>query len=213
MTSLDKNQALEEVLDELFFSVDDLTPDAVLRACEQYPAFRYEILEFAAQWAAVRAAPEPDTDYGAFSVSEESVSLVQSFVLNQLNKVDTVAIAQRDIDAAKAAVSRLAGAELRRASAVLGFGESTELLTKLLTKRLLDVPPQVFDALSEHLGVIADALRRALGIDLARSIRYRALARPNSPSYETWEAAVRSLKTDEEHKRRLLTYEREDRAA
>ncbi len=203
MTSPTRRLSLEEVLDEFFFSADKPSPAMVLRACEAHPQYREDILEFAALWSAHDASPETPAAEIA-NVSEESVSRLQSFVLNRLHELDNGAGANSEAEAARKAIESLAGKRLKQAAAAAGLGASALLLTKVLTKSIVDVPIKVLSDLAAHLDVALDGLQRCLGPELAGTKSYRSKAAPNASSKETWKAAVQSLSVSDEEKRRLL---------
>lgn len=203
MTSPTRRLSLEEVLDEFFFSADKPSPAMVLRACEAHPQYREDILEFAALWSAHDASPETPAAEIA-NISEESVSRLQSFVLNRLHELDNGAGANSQAEAARKAIESLAGKRLKQAAAAAGLGASALLLTKVLTKSIVDVPIKVLSDLAAHLDVALDGLQRCLGPELAGTKSYRSKAAPNASSQETWKAAVQSLSVSDEEKRRLL---------
>lgn len=204
MTSPIRKLSLDEVLDEFFFSADKPTSDMVLRACETHPEYREDILEFAALWSAYEASPEvPAADTA--EVSEESVSRLQSYVLNQLHELDDGTATSSQADAARKAIESLAGKRLKQAAAAAGLGASTLLLTKVLTKSIVDVPIKVLSDLAAHLNVALVGLQRCLGPELAGTKSYRSKAAPNASSQETWKAAVQSLSLSNEEKQRLLS--------
>lgn len=211
MTSPTRRLSLEEVLDEFFFSADKPSPAMVLRACEAHPQYREDILEFAALWAAHDASPETPTAEMA-NVSEESVSRLQSFVLNRLHQLDNGAGANSQAEAARKAIESLAGKRLKQAAAAAGLGASALLLTKVLTKSIVDVPIKVLSDLAAHLDVALVGLQRCLGPELAGTKSYRSKAAPNASSQETWKAAVQSLSVSDEEKQRLIALQevRED---
>jgi hypothetical protein len=195
--------SLEEVLDEFFYSADKPSATMVLRACQAHPEYREDIMEFASLWSSYAASPEPAkmTD----EVSEESVNRLQSFVLNLLHETDRKADAKPSVDVVSAAIEGLAGGKLRRAAQAAELGESTLLLQKVLTKRLINVPRVVLDKLAEHLNFTIEALCQALGPGLAGARSYKSSDKPNSQAEETWESAVRALPVPEEEKKRLLS--------
>lgn len=209
MTSPNRRLSLDEVLDEFFFSAEKPSSSAVLAACETHPEYREDIMEFAALWSSYEASPEPaDTEV---EVSEESVSRLQSFVLNRVYELDSKPAADTDEAAARAVLAELAGGKLRRAAFAAGLGESTVLLTKAITRQISDLPNKVLDELAKHLNVTAGGLQRCFGIGLAGNLRYKASAPPNTPERETWEHAVRALPVSEAEKVRLLSLqEKED---
>ena len=203
MTSPTRRLSLEEVLDEFFFSADKPSPAMVLRPCEAHPQYRADILEFAAHWSVHDASPETLAAEIA-NVSEETVSRLQSFVLNRLHELDNGAGANSQAEAARKAIESLAGKRLKQAAAAAGLGASALLLTKVLTKSIVDVPIKVLSDLAAHLDVALDGLQRCLGPELAGTKSYRSKAAPNASSQETWKAAVQSLSVSDEEKRRLL---------
>jgi len=203
MTSPIRRLSLDEVLDEFFFSADKPSPDMVLRACEAHPEYREDILEFAALWSTYEASPEVPLAE-TVEVSEESVSRLQSFVLNRLHELDNGVSDSSQTDAARKAIESLAGKRLKQAAAAAGLGASALLLTKVLTKSIVNVPIKVLRDLAAHLDVALGGLQRCLGPELAGTKSYRSKAAPNASSQETWEAAVQSLSVSDEEKRRLL---------
>lgn len=210
MTSKIHRLSLEEVLDEFFFSADIPTSTDVLGACEAYPEYREDILEFAALWSSYEACPEPSSEQVSSSVTEESVSRLQSFVLNRLHELDHRSTTNCDIEGAQKALSTLAGGALRRASVACGLGETTLLLQKVLTNSIVDVPSRVLSALAEHLNLTLSVLHQALVCRPNVSRSYSASDRPNAPIKETWECAVKLLSTSEEERSRLLALNRKD---
>ena len=210
MTSPNRRLSLEEVLDEFFFSADKPSPAIVLSACETYPEYREDILEFAALWSSYEASPEPTSIEALSDASEESVSRLQSYVLNRLHELDQKSVLGSDLEAARKAVEGLAGGKLKSAAVAVGLGESTLLLTKVLTKRITDVPSKVLNDLAQHLNVVARDLSQCLGLGLAGSVSYRASDKPTVPTTETWERAVRALPVSDAEKIRLLALQRKD---
>lgn len=202
MTSPTRRLSLDEVLDEFFFSADKPSPDMVLRACEAHPEFREDILEFAALRSTYEASPEvPAADTA--EVSEESVSRLQSYVLNQLFEADGKPAPASDIEGAKRAIAALKGAKLARAAEFLGFGGNVLLLVKVLTT-ITNVPAGVARDLAKHLQVLQSDLQQCLGPRLVGSRSYSAARPPNAPGSETWESAVQALEVSEDEKKRLL---------
>ncbi|WP_115559846.1 hypothetical protein [Xanthomonas arboricola] len=203
MTTPARRMSLEEVLDEFFYSADNPSATMVLRACQAHPEYREDIMEFASLWSSYVASPEPArmTD----DVSEESVSRLQSFVLNLLHETDRKADAKPSADVVSVAIEGLAGGKLRRAAKAAELGESTLLLQKVLTKRLINVPRVVLDRLAEHLNLTIEALSQALSPRLAGARSYKSSDKPNSQAEETWESAIRALPVPEEEKKRLLS--------
>lgn len=204
MTSKIHRPALEEVLDEFFFSTELPSATNVLRACEAHPEFREDILEFAALWSSHDACPEPYSEKVTCSVAEESVSRLQSFVLNRLHELDRESTTNGDVEGAKRALSTLAGSALRRASVACGLGESTLLLQKVLTNSILDVPSRVLSSLAVHLNLTLSTLQQALVGSPTVGRSYSASGKPNTPVRETWERAVKLLSISGEERSRLL---------
>lgn len=210
MTSPNRRLSLEEVLDEFYFSVEKPSPVSVLRVCETHPEYREDILEFAALWSSYEASPEPTSIEILSDVSEESVSRLQSYVLNHLHELDQKPVPDSDVEAARKVDEGLAGARLKRAAVAAGLGESTLLLTKVLTKRITDVPSKVMNDLARHLNVVTRDLRQCLGLGLAGSMSYKASDKPIVPTTETWESAVRTLPVSDAEKIRLIELQRKD---
>lgn len=201
---------LEEVLDEFFFSADKPSTSAVLHACDAYPEYREDILEFAALWLSFEASPEPTSMEAASDASEEAVSRMQSFVLNRLHELDSKPASDSDESVARAALADLAGARLKRAAIAAGLGTSTVLLTKAITRQIIDLPTKVLRDLAMHLHVSASALQQCFAQELANGRSYKASGKPSVPQLETWESAVRALSVPDEEKRRLLALQSED---
>jgi|GEM_PF-1138345 len=210
MTSPNRRLSLEKVLDEFFFSADKPSPTVVLHACEAYPEYREDILEFAALWSSYEASPEANSPVAVGEASEESISRLQSFVLNRLHDLESKPGSESDEAVARAAIGELAGGKLRRAAAAAGLGDTTSLLTKVLTKRIHDVPSKILEDLARHLNVSVNALQQCLGLSLAGSMSYKASGKPNVPQTETWASAVRGLPVSQEEKERLLALQRNE---
>ncbi|OOW83420.1 hypothetical protein Xvtw_16505 [Xanthomonas campestris pv. vitiswoodrowii] len=202
MTKPARRMSLEEVLDELFYSAEKPSTTMILRACNDHPEYREDIMEFASLWSSYMASPEP-IDIND-DVPEESVNRLQSFVLNLLHEADRSTLTPID-DIVSEAIEGLAGGKLRRAAKAAQLGESTLLLQKVLTKRLINVPRVVLDRLAEHLNLTIEALGQALSPRLAGAISYKSSDKPNSQAEETWESAVHALPVPEEEKKRLLS--------
>jgi hypothetical protein len=204
MTSPNRRLSLDEVLDEFFYPATTPSPAVVLRACEAHPEYREDILEFAALWSAHEASPEVSSATVVEDVSDELVSRLQSFVLNRLHELDVSPVSESDKLAAQTAVRALAGGRLKRAALATGLGESTVLLTKVLTNRIRVVPTKVLEDLASHLHVASNALQQCLGFQLVGNMRYSASERPDAPTMETWDSAVMALSVSDSEKRRLL---------
>ncbi|WP_431264262.1 hypothetical protein ACQ859_01200 [Roseateles chitinivorans] len=209
MTSPARRLSLDEVLDEFFFSADKPSPAMVLRTCEAHPEYREDILEFAALWASHDASPEVAAD--VLDVPEESVSRLQSFVLNRIHELDGKPTPASDSEAVKRAVSALKGAKLAKAATAVGFGSSVLLLVKVLTS-IPNVPARVMRDLAQHLQVLQADLQQCLAQQLAgsRKMSYSSTKPPNSAGAETWESAVRALPVSEDEKKRLLAFQEGD---
>lgn len=206
MTSPNHRLSLEEVLDEFFFTSEKPTTAMVLRACEAYPEYREDIMEFAALWTSYETAEEP-TDAVSLTVADEDVARLQSFVLNRLHQLDheSERTYQDDNEAAKNALTALAGGALRRAAAAADLGSATVLLQKILTNSITNVPTKVFAELSSYMNVTLNALQGAIAErSLEISRRYSASDKPTTLGKESWESAVRSLPLPRDEKERLL---------
>lgn len=206
MTSPNHRLSLEEVLDEFFFAAKKPTTAMVLRACEAYPEYREDIMEFAALWTSYETAEEP-TDAISLTVADDDVARLQSFVLNRLHQLDheSERTNQDDIEVAKNALTTLAGGTLRRAAAAADLGSATVLLQKILTNSITNVPTKVLAGLSSYMNVTLTALQGAIAERrLAIDRRYNASNKPTTPGKESWESAVRSLSLPRDEKERLL---------
>lgn len=204
MTTPNRRLSLDEVLDEFFYSADKPTPAQVLHACQAHPEYRADIVEFAALWIAYEASPEPTEDALLPKVANDDVLRLQSFVLNRLHELDQGSASSSQAETARKAVESLAGKSLRQAAAAAGLGASALLLTKVLTKSIVNVPTKVLRDLAAHLNVALAELQQCLGPSLAGAKSFRAKGIPNASAQETWEAAVRSLSVSDEEKQRLL---------
>lgn len=206
MTTPNRRLSIDEVLDEFFYSADKPTPSQVIRACEAYPEFRSDIVEFAALWTAYEASPEPAEDASTSAAHAEDMSFLQSFVLNRIHELDGKSAPASDIEGAKRAIAALKGAKLARAAEFLGFGSNVLLLVKVLTT-ITNVPARVARDLAKHLQVLPSDLQQCLGPRLAGSRSYSAARPPNAPVSETWESAVRALSASDDEKKRLLAFQ------
>lgn len=211
MTTPNHRPSLDEVLDEFFYSADKPTPAEVLRACDAYPEYRDDIVEFVALWTAYEASPEPVEDASLPKVTTDDVSRLQSYVLNRIHELDGEAAQASDIEATKRAISTLAGGKLRRAATAAGFASSL-LMSKVLTT-ITNVPPRVIRDLAKHLNVAQADLRRCIGPQFAGARNYSSNRQPDAPGLETWESAVRSLPESEDEKTRLLGFQTEEDAS
>lgn len=209
MTSPNRRLSLEEVLDEFFFSAEAPSPAIVARACDAYPEYREDIMEFAALWSSYEASPE-STAQDLDEVSEGSVDRLQSYVLNLLHEQKQGSVPYANSEAARGAIESLAGGKLRRAALAASLGESTLLLQKVLTKRIKNIPRIVLRLLAQHLNVDCNALENLFGPRIVGSISYKSSDKPNVPTIESWEEAVQALPVDETEKKRLLALQKEE---
>lgn len=209
MTSSNRKLSLEEVLDEFFFSTEAPGSAMVASACDAYPEYCEDIMEFAALWSSYEASPVP-TAQTLGEVNEESVDRLQSYVLNLLHQQKQAAVSDADIEAAQLSIEGLAGGKLRRAAQAACLGESTLLLQKVLTKRIENIPRIVLHHLAHHLNVARNVLESLLGPRIAGSMSYKSSDKPNVPTIESWEEAVRALPVGEAEKNRLLALKEEE---
>jgi hypothetical protein len=196
MTSPNRNPSLEDVLDALFQQDDAPTPEMIVQACQAHAEYSEEILEFSALWMAQDALPEPAES--ELEVSDAAVMRLQSRVLNQLYAPPCVDGA----DAVRKAIGALAGQRLRSAAQATGVG-STVLLSKILTRTIIDPPRAVLDRLAQFLNVTVTLLSKELGPQLALHRSYRAADKPTVIAGESWEEAISALAVDESEKARL----------
>ena len=204
MTSPTRKPSLDDVLDEFFYSTDKPQAALIVRACEAHPEYRNDILEFAALWSAYEAAPEPSLDPTQELVDEDSVSRLQSYVLNQVYEADIKPQLVADVDSARLVLSGLAGATLRRTAAMVGLGGCTLLLQKVVTNSIRDVPEGVCSALATHLRIVEKVLITAICSAPTPSRSFRSRSAPEAFAQESWEAAVDSLGLEPKERERLL---------
>jgi len=198
MTSPNRRPSLEDVLDGLFLRDDAPTAEEIVQACQAHAEFREEILEFASLWVAQDALPEPTAS--DLEVSEASVMRLQSRVLNALHAAARPA---ESADVVRAAIATMAGNRLKFAARATGLN-STTLVTKILTKTVIDPPAGVLVRLAEFLNVGMASLSELLGPELAGQKSYKSADRPMAGRRETWDQAINSLAVDEAEKSRLL---------
>jgi hypothetical protein len=202
--------SLDEVLDHFFLTADKPTPSLVLSACEEYPEYRKEIVEYVVLWAAYDASPEPETELET-EATEAEVARVQSFVLNRLYELDNNSSNDLDIAKARYVLSGLSGGKkLRQTTQAARLERFTELLTKILSKRISNVPSMVIEGLAHHLNIHRNALERILGPQLTGEISYKSVDKPVGLITETWEQAIQSLSATDEEKSRLLAMQRRE---
>ncbi len=213
MVNTGRRLNLDEVLDELFLEQKEPTLQQLIKACETYPRFRQDIMEFAALWSIYDAAPEIDENNSESMVREENVSRLQSVVLNRMYELDNL---DNDVEEQSDSISNVqailsslkGGAALRRASNASGLGEQTLLLQKILS-RAVDVPAQVLAPLAAYLKVSVRVMEQALQSTETVSRSYSSKQKPIKPIKETWGGAVRSLSISDEEKSRLLALQDE----
>lgn len=196
MTSPNRNPSLEDVLDALFQQDDAPTPEMIVQACQAHAEYREEILEFSALWMAQDALPEPAES--ELEVSDASVMRLQSRVLNQLYAPPVL----EGADAVRKAIGALAGQRLRSAAQTTGV-RSTVLLSKILTRTIIDPPRAVLDRLAQFLNVTVTMLSEELGPQVALHRSYKAADKPIVTAGESWEDAIRALAVDEAERARL----------
>ncbi|MBK8122232.1 MAG: hypothetical protein IPK54_01360 [Dokdonella sp.] len=196
MTSPNRNPSLEDVLDALFQQDNAPTPEMIVQACQAHAEYREEILEFSALWMAQDALPEPAES--ELEVSDASVMRLQSRVLNQLYAPPVL----EGADAVRKAIGALAGQRLRSAAQATGVG-STVLLSKILTRMIIDPPRAVLDRLAQFLNVTVTLLSEELGPQVALHRSYKAADKPTMTAGESWEDAISALAVDEAEKARL----------
>lgn len=210
MTSHNSRLSLDEVLDHFFLTADKPTPNLVLSACEAYPEYRTEIVEYVVLLAAYDASQNSESELQS-DATEAEVARVQSFVLNRLYELDAKGVNEADITRAQSVLLGLSGGKkLRETAKAAGLGQYTDLLTKVLSKRISNVPSIIIEGLARHLEIHRDALERILGSQLTGELSYKSADKPIASSLETWEHAVNSLAATEEEKRRLLGLQRSE---
>lgn len=198
--------SLEEVIDEFFYSSDAPDAQKLQAAIDAHPEYREELVDFASLWASYENTPDSSEEFSLSMVSEQSVSTLQSFVINRLHELDHSAKgAVPDKNAAKEALSKLAGNTLRKAAEAIGIFGSSALLQKILNNGIVNVPHRVLENLASYLRVSIEDLNGALmerGLGGVKS--YKASDKPAMAQTETWSNAVKILPLTDEQKKALL---------
>lgn len=205
MTTPNRRLSLEEVIDEFFYSSD--VPDAqkLQSAINAYPEHREDLVDFAALWSLYENTLDLAEEIRPSMVSDQSVSTLQSFVLNRLHELGNGGSVAPDLGAAKEMLGKLAGNALRRAAEAIGLFGSSALLQKVLNNGIPDVPRKVLENLASHLQVTMDALSGArMERGLGGAKRYKASEKPTVAQTETWANAVKALPLTNEQKKTLL---------
>lgn len=210
MTSPTRKPSLDAVLDEFFYTAEKLDPALIFRACESYPDYRNEILEFCALWSAHDSLPVTVETETLTPGEEEALVDLQSFVLNKVYEADSETNLVTDLETAKEVIAKLGGGALRRTSAIIGLGGATLLLQKILTNSIRDVPNGVLLALASQLRIATAVLSQAIsGAHASIGRSYKAMEPPLAPRQESWQAAVKSLGVTPDERKRLLELEKE----
>lgn len=196
--------SVEDVIDELFYSSDEMNAELVQEYVKRYPQYERELLDFAVHWAASRTLD--DSCLTENRMSEKRLLSLQSTVLNRLYKGEPSSPGRTNLTfEGEPALANIKGAKaLREVSEVLGFGEQRILLSKILNSNISDIPDLVLDRLAKYLHWSVDAVRLAVNQQKDLLHAYKSSAKPDIPRKETWEEAIARLNAAPEEKKRLL---------
>jgi hypothetical protein len=206
MTTPNLNISLEEVIDEFFYSSDTPNVKKLQAAIDAHPEYREDLVDFAALWSSYENTPDLVEEFSPSMISDQSISTLQSFVLNRLHDLNNGAKGVvPDVGAAREALGKLVGNALRRAAAEIGLYGSSALLQKILNNGIQDVPCKVLENLALYLQITVDGLSGALterGLGGAKS--FKASEKPIVAQTETWANAVNMMSLSDEQKKALL---------
>jgi hypothetical protein len=202
MTHLDQPM-LEDVLDMLLVTYGEPTPQAIAEFAERYPAYRSELMEFAAEWALEDHLPEPAP------LSPEQEALV--FARGQ-SAFQNIVHAQTKVEAGSA-VGRASLAELaKRAGKSLGdimggTGLDHGLISKLNGRRIRPqtIPQSLARAIGDFLGLPeAQVTASWTGAPKALAMSFHSRQAQIMPHQEDFDIAVAKSSLSPEHKAKLL---------
>jgi hypothetical protein len=210
MTHAANNRSLDEVIDELFYSSGEMSPEIVKDYVNRYPQFERELLDFAVHWAA--SVPLDDSCLSEEGMSGESLLSLQSRVLKRLYEVDQSTSGQtKTLSDAQMALAAIKGAKaLGAVSEALGIGDHRILVTKILNGTISNPPRFVLAQLADYLQKPIEAIALALQSHQRLSYSFKASKKPVAPGQETWGDAVARLNANPNEKKRLLRMSEEE---
>lgn len=194
---------LEDVLDTLLVTYGEPTPQAIAEFARLYPAYRSDLLEFAADWAAEAHLPEPEP------LSLEQEALV--FARGQ-SAFQNISHVQTKVETGPAA-GRTSLAELaKRAGKSLGevmsnTGLDHGLISKLNGRRILPqtIPRSLARAIADFLGLPEAQVKASwTGAPNALAMSFHSRQAPIMPHQEDFHIAVAKSSLSPEQKAKLL---------
>lgn len=195
--------SLEDVLDMLLAAYKAPTQEAVADFAERFPAYRADILDFAADWAEEEhlPIPEPLTDAQEARVFSRAQSFLQNMLHEHANPAgDTLAARASLFD-----LARGSGASLQDVAYAAGL--DIPLVAKLNARSIRPetIRQRVARAIAQFLGV---DLRRVIeswtGPPLAVGRSYLAQVKPVLPAQEDFDTAVANSSLSSAQKAALL---------
>lgn len=204
MTHAANNRSLEEVIDELFYSSEEMNPELVKEYVKRYPHFERELLDFAVHWVAT--TPLDDACLSGEGIADKDLLSLQSRVLQRLYEADQSTSEQaKTLSDVQTALAAIKGAKaLAAVSEALGIGDHRILVTKILNGAISNPPRYILARLADYLHKPNEAIAFALQSHQRLSYSFKASEKPKAPMQETWEDAVVRLNTNAEEKERLL---------
>ena len=196
--------SLEDIIDELFYSSEEMNAELVREYVRRYPQYEHELLDFSVHWVAAR--PLDDSCLTENKISEKCLLFLQSRILNQLYSSGQPSSDKAGLTLeVEHALANIKGAKaLREVSEVLGFGEQRILLSKILNGNITNIPDSVLNKLAEYLKWSFDTVNLAVNKRIEFLCSYKSSGKPEIPRKETWEEAIERLNAAPEEKKRLL---------
>lgn len=194
---------LEDVLDMLLAAYKAPTQEAVAEFAERFPAYRADILDFAADWAEEEhlPAPEPLTDAQEARVFARA----QSFLQNTLFELSPPAIAVVAARSSLFDLARGSGASLQDVARAAGL--DIPLIAKLNGRSIKPetIRERVARAIAQFLGVdFRQVIESWTGPPLAQGRSYLAQVKPVLATQEDFETAVANSTLSPAEKAALL---------
>lgn len=202
MTAINQ-PSLEDVLDMLLVAYDAPTPDAVAEFAERYPAYRADLITFAADWAeqAHLPAPEPLSDDQEARV----FSRAQSFLQNMLFEQASAPVATFTPRASLYDLAKSAGVSLRDVANAAGL--DVPLISKLNRRaiRASTIRPHIARAVAQFLRVdITRVIESWIGPPIVGGASFLASDKPMIPEQEDFDVAVSNSTLTPEQKAAAL---------
>ena len=196
--------SLEDVIDELFYSSEEMNAELVRDYVKRYPQYEHELLDFSMHWATSR--PLDDSCLTKNHISEKCLLSLQSRILNQLYSGGQSSSDKAEVALEVAtALANIKGAKaLREVSEALALGEQRILLSKILNGNITNIPDLVLNKLAEYLKRPFDVVNLVVNKRKELLLAYKASGKPEIPRKETWEEAIARLHAAPEEKKRLL---------